>query len=252
MRKFTARKNLYTALIAGVLVTPLAHASSISYYLDDTNVAQFSGGLPDGTNYLTVTIDDEGAAGLINFTVGVIAGALTPTNNYGIMSFAFNITGDSFTPNVADFTLPTGWDLSAVNNGPNVGDAKQTNADGYGKFDVSVSDGGQNRMDPLTFSIAVDGDDINSYLGLSVNDGTGLQPAVSFAAHVAGIDTGAYTLNGDSGAAECLAGETDCMMLPSAWFGGSTEVVVVPVPAAVWLFGSGLLGLVGIARRKTA
>ena len=25
---------------------------------------------------------------------------------------------------------------------------------------------------------------------------------------------------------------------------------VVPVPAAVWLFGSGLLGLVGIARRK--
>ena len=27
---------------------------------------------------------------------------------------------------------------------------------------------------------------------------------------------------------------------------------VVPVPAAVWLFGSGLIGLVGIARRKTA
>ena len=25
---------------------------------------------------------------------------------------------------------------------------------------------------------------------------------------------------------------------------------VVPVPPAVWLFGSGLLGLVGIARRK--
>ena len=27
---------------------------------------------------------------------------------------------------------------------------------------------------------------------------------------------------------------------------------VVPVPAAVWLFGSGLLGLVGVARRKAA
>jgi hypothetical protein len=27
-------------------------------------------------------------------------------------------------------------------------------------------------------------------------------------------------------------------------------VAAVPVPAAVWLFGSGLLGLVGIARRK--
>lgn len=30
------------------------------------------------------------------------------------------------------------------------------------------------------------------------------------------------------------------------------DVQVVPVPAAVWLFGSGLLGLVGIARRKKA
>jgi len=28
-----------------------------------------------------------------------------------------------------------------------------------------------------------------------------------------------------------------------------TESTVVPVPAAVWLFGSGLLGLVGVARR---
>jgi len=28
------------------------------------------------------------------------------------------------------------------------------------------------------------------------------------------------------------------------------DVTVVPVPAAVWLFGSGLLGLVGVARRK--
>lgn len=28
------------------------------------------------------------------------------------------------------------------------------------------------------------------------------------------------------------------------------DIQVVPVPAAVWLFGSGLLGLVGIARRK--
>ena len=28
------------------------------------------------------------------------------------------------------------------------------------------------------------------------------------------------------------------------------EVSAVPVPAAVWLFGSGLLGLVGVARRK--
>lgn len=33
---------------------------------------------------------------------------------------------------------------------------------------------------------------------------------------------------------------------------GSDWVGAVPVPAAVWLFGSGLLGLVGLARRRSA
>ena len=28
------------------------------------------------------------------------------------------------------------------------------------------------------------------------------------------------------------------------------QVAPVPVPAAVWLFGSGLLGLLGVARRR--
>ena len=32
----------------------------------------------------------------------------------------------------------------------------------------------------------------------------------------------------------------------------ATSATVVPVPAAAWLFGSGLLGLVGIARKKSA
>lgn len=42
-------------------------------------------------------------------------------------------------------------------------------------------------------------------------------------------------------------------------FGGSQyllsltgTVSAVPVPAAIWLFGSGLLGLVGVARRRKA
>jgi hypothetical protein len=36
--------------------------------------------------------------------------------------------------------------------------------------------------------------------------------------------------------------------VPTAMFGGSH----VPIPSAVWLFGSGLLGLIGVARRKKA
>ena len=37
-----------------------------------------------------------------------------------------------------------------------------------------------------------------------------------------------------------------------AWAVHSGDVSAVPVPAAVWLFGSGLIGLVGFARRKKA
>jgi len=36
----------------------------------------------------------------------------------------------------------------------------------------------------------------------------------------------------------------------NATMAGTPDPTVIPVPAAVWLFGSGLLGLVGIARRK--
>ena len=36
------------------------------------------------------------------------------------------------------------------------------------------------------------------------------------------------------------------------WAVRAGDVGAVPVPAAVWLFGSGLLGLVGVARRKKA
>jgi len=31
-----------------------------------------------------------------------------------------------------------------------------------------------------------------------------------------------------------------------------TEITAVPVPAAMWLFGSGLLGLISMTRRKAA
>ena len=38
----------------------------------------------------------------------------------------------------------------------------------------------------------------------------------------------------------------------TAYPGGGIRGQVVPIPAAVWLFGSGLLGMIGIARRKKA
>lgn len=42
------------------------------------------------------------------------------------------------------------------------------------------------------------------------------------------------------------------MTMQWAWRGTYTPESVVPVPAAVWLFGSGLIGLIALARRKSA
>ena len=87
---------------------------------------------------------------------------------------------------------------------------------------------------------------------------------------------GAFTLNSATqGAAACAVGSTDVcytlqwesLIAPQGGFSGDTiwqlegvakldtavdlgGVPPIPVPAAVWLFGSGLLGLVGVARRK--
>lgn len=49
--------------------------------------------------------------------------------------------------------------------------------------------------------------------------------------------------------ATCFEGEDDNFnIIEGTWTSFTTTVV--PVPAAVWLFGSGLLGLAGLARRK--
>lgn len=36
------------------------------------------------------------------------------------------------------------------------------------------------------------------------------------------------------------------------YFGPNLRIEAIPVPAAAWLFGSGLIGLIGVARRKKA
>lgn len=44
----------------------------------------------------------------------------------------------------------------------------------------------------------------------------------------------------------------DKQLVDTPFSGAYTDVSAVPIPAAVWLFGSGLIGLIGVARRKKA
>ena len=52
--------------------------------------------------------------------------------------------------------------------------------------------------------------------------------------------------------ADPITGLTDTLFPINIDYDVDAGMYVVPLPAAVWLFGSGLLGLVSIARRKTA
>mgnify|MGYP003573512419 CR=1 FL=1 len=59
----------------------------------------------------------------------------------------------------------------------------------------------------------------------------------------------------NDGSNVAIAGSNDSQLKSQsmgAWAVHDGNVSPVPVPAAVWLFGSGLLGLIGMARRKKA
>ena len=57
---------------------------------------------------------------------------------------------------------------------------------------------------------------------------------------------GTFCVRPDGGACVAQGGTTADLAI------GTYSIASVPVPAALWLFGSGLLGLIGIARHKKA
>ena len=72
---------------------------------------------------------------------------------------------------------------------------------------------------------------------------------LDFLALQQGVTTADLALNPIQGS-DWVAGDF-FTAIPVTYEGATVTVGAVPVPAAVWLFGSGLIGLVGIARRRS-
>jgi hypothetical protein len=218
------RTHALRLAVLAALAAPAAHADTISYYLDQSNQ---TGVLPDGTDYLKVTVTSTGTA--IDFTVDILPALLNyaDASNFGLDSFGFNVNDSSSANSItaSNFSgLPSNWTV-------------QTNANqnGFGKFDlIPQTNGAGNRVSPeLTFALtpasggasSID-QNLADYLVLS--SGNAVDGSQFFAAHVAG-----FTISNSS--------------ITSAYFGGSTPV---PLPAAGALLLSALTGLPLLSARR--
>ena len=97
---------------------------------------------------------------------------------------------------------------------------------------------------------SVDGTVIFTYTGQTpqviVEKANGWYSVYDWLTQITDLGSNTYSFDREFGDFDCGAQGINC----SAATSHVSAYGVVPVPAAVWLFGSGLIGLVGIARRK--
>ncbi len=210
--------KLSAALAVGLVTGLVSVAGQASTLTLSYNYA-FSGDSPGGsTPWIVSTFDDHGSAGSVTLTMSL--SGLTSSENVSGMYFNLD---PSLNPASLTFTHAGGVTASSI-----TGSADAYKADGDGKYDILFSfptGSGFNAGDTSTYTIS----GISSLTANSFDFG-------SAPGSVGGGGTGSY-----------LAA-AHVQNTPGS--SGSGWVAPVPLPAAVWLFGSGLMGLVGVTRRQ--
>jgi hypothetical protein len=139
---------------------------------------------------------------------------------YELEAWAMNWVGDQF-KNLAILQMSF-WDAPGgqTGGGNNLGTFEQS-ADPYGTADVDLS-------------VVQDGAEVSDWTRMAVSAvaPAGTQSVEAFLLHIQ------------------VGCTVDLACQGGSIFWDDVSVSAVPVPAAVWLFGSGLLGLVGVARRR--
>lgn len=182
---------------------------------------------------------------LIGACISTVLLTLTLTNAHAAL-VSYTITGEvvlgdeTWGPGSNAFGLSAGDFITAV-----------------GTFDDSVLTAGAGTIDFSSGS----GNSMTIFVGTETftaanDDGfvTGSGPTIELASLTTLVDFDFQAFLGTNGAAADFNSNFTSFDDFDLMFGDwtSVEITAVPVPAAVWLFGSGLLGLVGMARRKKA
>lgn len=233
-----------TALAAAVLIAGLGTSTAYASANNNFTMLDGSGGLVGGTNDVSFTWDgslntsfqDNGAG-----TNATLASA-NSTPFFGQSWTAYNVT--LYGPGT--YTISTA-DTSGSADCPFL----LTTCASAGNYTVTVGAGQIGAHMKFAWGTTEGIDVLNVW---QPGDWTALNPTDAIWTGAGGTYTGpvydfvSTDWNGDNNAG---AGMIDGPFAGfNANFSVNQDVAPVPVPAAVWLFGSGLLGLVGIARRK--
>ncbi len=210
--------------LLGGFLTSAAYAAIITLEYDTS----FGAVAPDGAApWATAIFDDGGTAGSVTLTMSVAS----TVGDADLRSLYFNL--DSLLdPTALSFNRTGGTGPSSLDTGISTGvDSFKAGGDGFYDilfdFPTSNQGGGSKRFNAgegLTYEISGIG-------SLTAND-------FNFLSSPSG-GAGPFRSAGQFLSTGPLGEDSD-------WVG----VSAVPVPAAVWLFGSGLLAFAGVARRK--
>ena len=213
---------------AATLLAAEVSAATITFQYTES----FGAVTPDGpAPYATATFDDGGTAGSVELTITVAGsvGEADVTAMYFNLNPALDPTALSFTrdnsstgPTDANTTIGTGIDAFGPVGGDGIYDIE---------FDFPPPPGANDAR---------------------FNAGEFLKYDITGIASLTASDFNFFGTPGPGGNVGPYLSVARFQSTGPDPFDGSDFVGAVPVPAAVWLFGSGLIGLVGIARRKRA